>query len=215
MQSSAAVVLRALLMLICLIAIPLAALWGSSLPRILSGVMDGRWREMLFSKSSSAPAETSQFEPIVPGAVLPAIPAEPIRPNWQSEPLKAGPQWPPKTLDPAPSTVTPAVYEAQVGPAAAASGMRRLAAEAAVSPPPQPPAAPEQFTMIQERLRQLGATYYLLESWGNRQDLFRFYCKMAIGGNPNFTRHFEATDSEPLRAMALVLEQVETWRANR
>ena len=81
--------------------------------------------------------------------------------------------------------------------------------------PASEPAARDRFSVIQDRLRQLGATYYLLESWGSQRQLYRFYCKMAIGGNPNYTRYFEATDSEPLRAMAQVLGQVESWRKGR
>lgn len=73
----------------------------------------------------------------------------------------------------------------------------------------------EQFTHIQDRLRRLGATYSLLESWGTQEQLFRFYCRVAVGGNPNYTHYFEATDSDPLTAMARVLRQVETWRNAR
>ena len=43
------------------------------------------------------------------------------------------------------------------------------------------------FTTIQNRLRQLGATYYLLGVLGGQQQRYRFYCKMAVGGNPNYT----------------------------
>ena len=50
-------------------------------------------------------------------------------------------------------------------------------------------------------IAQLGATYYLLESWGNDQQLYRFYCKMAVGGSADYTRYFEATDADPLQAM--------------
>jgi hypothetical protein len=72
-----------------------------------------------------------------------------------------------------------------------------------------------QFVATQRRLRDLGATYYLLETWGSQGQLFRFYCKVAIAGNASYTRYFEATDSEPLQAMAKVLEQVQGWRAGR
>jgi hypothetical protein len=74
---------------------------------------------------------------------------------------------------------------------------------------------PDPFTAMERKLRQYGATYYLLETWGNNGELFRFHCKMAIGNNPNYTRHFEATDRDALRAMSQVLERVETWRAGR
>jgi hypothetical protein len=74
---------------------------------------------------------------------------------------------------------------------------------------------PERFTAMERKLREHGATYYLLETWGNEGELYRFHCKMAIGNNPNYTRHFEATDRDALRAMAQVLERVEAWRAGR
>jgi hypothetical protein len=64
---------------------------------------------------------------------------------------------------------------------------------------------------IPKRLQQLGATYYVLESWGNDQLLYRFYCKMAVMENSNFTHCFEATDSDPRQAMQSVLRQVESW----
>jgi hypothetical protein len=68
---------------------------------------------------------------------------------------------------------------------------------------------------MEERLRDLGATYYLLELWGSDQRMYRFYCKMAIDGNPHFTRYFEDTHTSPVQAMQSVLAQVEAWRARR
>lgn len=67
---------------------------------------------------------------------------------------------------------------------------------------------------VLDRLRELGAVYYLLETWGNDGQRFRFHCKMAISGNPNHTRHFEAIDRDALQAMGKVLAEVETWRAD-
>ena len=65
---------------------------------------------------------------------------------------------------------------------------------------------------MERKLREYGATYYLLETWGNDGELYRFHCRMAIGNNPNYTRHFEATDRDALKAMTQVLERVEAWR---
>jgi len=48
---------------------------------------------------------------------------------------------------------------------------------------------------MQDRLRQLGATYYLLETWGNQRQFYRFYCQMAVGGNSSYTHYFEATNT--------------------
>jgi hypothetical protein len=77
------------------------------------------------------------------------------------------------------------------------------------------PSAPvtDRFTYLLGRLRELGAVYYLLETWGSEGQRFRFRCMMAIGGNPGYTRHFEATDPEPMQAIARVLSEVEAWRA--
>ena len=71
------------------------------------------------------------------------------------------------------------------------------------------PDVPMGFDDIQLRLRELGASYYLLESWGSQRQLYRFSCKMAVGGNTDFTRYFEAADADPLQAMLQVLRQVE------
>jgi hypothetical protein len=68
------------------------------------------------------------------------------------------------------------------------------------------------ITAIHERLKQLGATYYVLEPYGERMESFRCFCKVAIGGNPHFTRNFQQIDADPIRAMSTVLQQIEDWR---
>ena len=45
--------------------------------------------------------------------------------------------------------------------------------------------------------------------------MYRFYCKMAIDGNPNFTRYFDHTGPDPVQAMQGLLAQVEAWRAQQ
>lgn len=71
----------------------------------------------------------------------------------------------------------------------------------------------DQIQSFRQRLYDLGAVYLLLETWGESGSLYRCFCQVAVGGNPNCTRHFEATDSDPLRAIAQVAEQVEQWRS--
>ncbi len=82
-------------------------------------------------------------------------------------------------------------------------------------PTTPPVAGPDHFNQLERRLREYGAVYYLLETWGNDGELYRFHCKMAIANNPNLTRQFEATHREALQAMTQVLEQIEAWRAGR
>jgi hypothetical protein len=61
------------------------------------------------------------------------------------------------------------------------------------------------------RLREMGATWYALDPWGSEGN-FRFVCKMAIGGSPEFARMFQAVDRDPLRAVERVLQDVTVWR---
>jgi hypothetical protein len=68
------------------------------------------------------------------------------------------------------------------------------------------------FKQVQQRLRELGATYYLLETWGDQNDAYRFYCRMAVGGNRHVTKQFNWVASDPLAAMSNVLQQVEDWQ---
>jgi hypothetical protein len=74
------------------------------------------------------------------------------------------------------------------------------------------PSTVDKFLDIQKRLRDLGADYYLLENWGNQGECYRFHCRIAIANSANFTKHFEATDNQPLGAMTRVLADVESWR---
>jgi hypothetical protein len=87
-----------------------------------------------------------------------------------------------------------------------------LAAHAAPDNSTYPLAQSDRFREMERKLRAAGATYYLLETWGNDGQLYRFHCRMAVGNDPNQTRHFEATDSDALGAMSRVVEQVESWR---
>jgi len=70
----------------------------------------------------------------------------------------------------------------------------------------------DQFKYVQDRLRQLGVTYYVLETCGDAKRDFRFYCRMSMGGNPRVTKPFWCFDSDPLKAMTQVLKQVEDWQ---
>lgn len=70
----------------------------------------------------------------------------------------------------------------------------------------------DRFLSIQHRLRQLGAAYYLLETWG-QGGLYRFHCRLGVGQYAEASLHFEAVEADPLAAMQSVLEQVEAWRA--
>ena len=73
--------------------------------------------------------------------------------------------------------------------------------------------ADDRLATLQRRLEQLGATYYRLESWGNEGPRFRFECRVAFDRASACARHFEATDRDPMQAIAAVVRQVEAWVA--
>ena len=196
MQSSAAVAARALLMLACVVGIPALALSGTSWSDMLKKLQDFRWSTILDLASASSGTSSSASG-------------------------DEAPRFTPSTATTAPVQLQPAdvaASESEVG-----GHSRRISRAGGISPI-QPLAATDgdenaraapistadPFRYIQDRLRQLGATYYLLESWGNQQQMYRFYCKMAVGGSATYTRCFEATNSNPLQAMRQVLQQVET-----
>ncbi|OHB81769.1 MAG: hypothetical protein A2W31_07475 [Planctomycetes bacterium RBG_16_64_10] len=67
---------------------------------------------------------------------------------------------------------------------------------------------------MERRLRELGATYYVLEKWGEDGALYRFECRVPIAADADHSRYFEAMAEQPISAMNNVLNQVETWRAS-
>jgi hypothetical protein len=203
MRSSAAVASRALIMLACLVGIPALALSGASWSDVLKKIEDFRWPELMKSvaecisppvKLDDAPAFATALP--TPAGLTGSPPAAIQSPRSQVPTMAS--VLPGQVATPPQSAVVPAGYQAPAD--------RDLSATASASP------AADPFIAAQERLKQLGATYFLLESWGNRQQMYRFYCKMAIGGSAEYTRAFESTDQEPLQAVLNVLRQVETWR---
>jgi hypothetical protein len=138
------------------------------------------------SASFSAPADSATAIP--PAVQLQPAPESPYHPAASNPPEANGP--------PGPAANT-SVYAPRAG---AVTGALEQ---------------PDRFTEMEHKLREYGATYYLLETWGNDGQLYRFHCRMAVAGNPNYTRHFEATDRDPLTAMSQVLQRVEAWRAGQ
>jgi len=197
MQSSATVACRAGVMLICLIAIPLAALFGTRLPDLVQQLLD-RQSGKTGAQERDLLAEAPAFEGMAPAS------------PWAGGPNSATPG----KLE---SSVPP-VGDSQAIRAGYESPVEAMPTSDAVGwpaeSPPQPFEATDRFAGIQQRLRELGATYYVLETWGDRGEYYRFHARMALGTGEDHVRHFDATDTDPLAAMARVLSEVERWRAS-
>ena len=138
------------------------------------------------SASFSAPADSATANP--PAAHLQPMPESPYHPATNNQPGAKGPAGPSANSSP---------YEPRS--AAAAGALEQ----------------PDRFTVMERKLRAYGATYYLLETWGDGGQSYRFHCRMAVGNDPDYTRHFEATDRDALRAMSDVLKRIEAWRGGR
>jgi hypothetical protein len=70
-----------------------------------------------------------------------------------------------------------------------------------------------RFARLEKELVELGATYYRLETWGDRREWYRFSCFAAPDGNAStYTRPFESLDRDPIRAIEKVLRQIRSWK---
>ena len=237
-QSSTTVALRALVMLVCLVVVPVVAIFGTSIPDAVK-----RPVERYFGISLGSPPPLSEAPRFLPNAATapPAVVSTDVPPAAMPPVASSAPLTPPNVAvlvnplgssqspawdaDRASSAIIPAGYQAPVEPAKPGQPMVAVGGAPLQSPygsdstatvcPSAVSGENDRFTLIQQRLRDLGATYFLLESWGSQGQLYRFYCKMAIGGNSNYNRYFEATDPDAIRVMSKVLNEVEAWRASR
>jgi hypothetical protein len=236
MQSQAAVTIRGLVMFVTLVAVPGLALFCKSVPTLIDqgltefqsrfgfSLLDGVWKTNPASNSETAAlpwGEAPPFEPSPASATATTAVAEPMPgPPANRNPPASLPTSSP-AAPPAGDVARAVSYDAPLAkaglpaapPAASTSEPGRI--EPGQVEPLSPHADGNRFAQIQARLREVGASYYLLESWGTEQTLFRFHCRMPLAGGDGHFRTFESTQSDPLAAMEAVLTQVEQWRASR
>jgi hypothetical protein len=229
-------------MLACLIVVPLAAIFGSQFPDVVKTVLIDRFwpaniklpgeqaqrPESPAFSAGPAPAWRSDA-PLAATGGAPGYGNPPVRPTAGSamtgDPM-AGRSAPgviadglvrPAAADVAMNPTSGSQPSDSAGPSYSAPGYPASASTPAnTAPGAAPPAiAPDRFTWMERKLREQGATYYLLETWVNEGERYRFFCKIALSNNPGHTQNFEATDSDPLRAMGRVVDQVDAWRTGR
>ena len=70
----------------------------------------------------------------------------------------------------------------------------------------------QNFEALELRLKSLGATYYQLQKWGNRGDLFRFSCYVTPLENCAYEKYFQAIDTDAVAAMRSVIAEIEQWK---
>jgi len=229
MQSSVGLAFRAVVMLACLAAVPLLGTYGKQLPRLYQAAVDAynKTRGHADAADGNRPDAREDAPPFAPAGMNPAV--------GSPDPLTKQPsQWP----APGPDARPLSDWRQPGSPPTTAAGPMQRASfnaplahtdpdspdkiasashSAATGSASAPDSCTAQFRQIERRLRELGATYYLLETWGTQGDRYRFLCHMAIAGNTDDGRNriFQAADSDPLGAMQNVLQQVEDWRGGR
>jgi len=220
MQSQFVVALRALIMLGALVALPTFALRDVKVPDRVWELLDlVRERVAVLAQNSSASAPPQrELPPLEFPLRQPVSEIESGRPI--ATPLATHYETPPWTA-------TSAMTDVEPWPATNVSHLKTshetpapiAAPHQAASPPSGAthPLAEEgnPFEAIHQRLRTLGATSFVLESWGASNELFRFQSDVAVHDDPNFHRHFQAIHADALMAMRDVLEQVEAWRGRQ
>jgi hypothetical protein len=208
MQSSAMMALRAITLLACLAAVPLLAIFGKNLPAAIKSLLRQYTTDQVEHASSTERADPPVFRPgllaskseneSLPGA--PAVEGAKINAGV----LPAQPLVPVATathrVD---SATSPVTNRSAPAPAVSSSS------EASASGFPA-----GYFREAEQRLRQLGATYYLLETLDPQASQYRFFCKVALGPKEDETLAFFATDRNPLAAMHQVVRQIEGWRTH-
>ena len=198
-------------MVACAIAIPAVAIFGKALPDCL-------WDQCCHCLAASG--STALPKPAEPRSPSPST-LKPT-PELTGLELPKSASWP--ELNQANSDAASA--DRQVSAATPPGGPRsdgnpspleEVASRRPGAAVPQvPDAAPAEdpFKSIQQRLRQLGATWYALETWGN-EGRFHFACRVSVNGNPSLNRLFQATDAEAIQAMGKVLHDVEQWKTSQ
>jgi len=114
----------------------------------------------------------------------------------------------------APESIHPPLPEMPMEPAvalptqaAASDGtIRQVSWEHVRSEPPQ------DFESLALHLKTLGATYYRLEKWGNRGELFRFSCFVTPLEPYSYEKHFQAIGADAVTVMRSVITEIEQWK---
>jgi hypothetical protein len=314
MQSTTMVALRTTIMMVCLVAVPLAAVMGTALPRFVASVLDGRGGQTTASQTTATqttatqttaanavgpplPSPASMHEPAsLPGdspaagqrptAHITAVRPVPDSPSEPSPGLRspgsaslhaavtgvqpagdepaadepAAEETPPPRSPRREAASRPRYSTARYGPSGRAprrgrrgsvplkqegrsaefaegphetglfktgystdgaapsdsaatpgSGERPLVKveHEAARPAASAADASDPFASSEQRLRALGATYYRLESWGDRGEFYRCACDLRLGSRSRASRHFEAIEPTASQAVASVIDQVE------
>lgn len=189
MQTPRGLVLRTLVILSILVAVPLFALFGAP-------TLDAKRQFSVAERRVGADVPDDRL-PRDTGGIYSDIPNQ-LRAPVSSRALRGAD----RPQDPLDIDIVPTGYSeppppdlrSTVPPRAAAGPRRQI----------------DRFRYIQKRLHKLGAQYFRLETLGGEKG-YHFFCQITLRRQPSKDVHFAASDEDPLRAMGIVLAEVEQW----
>jgi hypothetical protein len=209
MQSSAMMAVRAVTLLFCLAAVPLLAIFGKNLPAAVKSLV-----QSYTNPAKNSPSQAERTDPPVFRPGLLASKSETATPPSTAveDPGKTANVGilPAQPLVP----VTAAMHRENSAASSVSAGNTQTPAVPSISSSSTSPVGfpPGYFREFEVRLRQLGATYYRLETLEAQGSQYRFFCKVALGPGEAETLAFFATDRDPLAAIEQVIRQIEGWR---
>ncbi len=194
------VVMRALIMLLVLIVVPLLVVFGSSLGDWPQEMAIDAWARLTDTTAAAVTTEPK-------AGTFPDDDAGNVAPRFLDTVVPEGPVTEGPVLDTsalatsAPATSAPAGKK-PVALANFEEPVRRVVAE-----PQHQAAVVDRYTTIQQRLRELGAVYFRLDRLGGPHGGYRFHCEFEDADGP-----FTASDVDLLQSMESVLQRVERWK---
>lgn len=106
-----------------------------------------------------------------------------------------------------------AMEDAEIGPRNSRKPSSPASGQATAKGPSPAADANPRMLEIRKRLIKRGAQYMRLDEISGQPSAYHFSCRMPVGGRTVYSRNFNTTDSDPVRAMTRVLDQVERWQA--
>jgi len=240
MADSFKLTIRASIMLVTLIAVPLAAMFGKQLPELAMGwwraqQQQSAWQTRPLAAGAAHDASNSAItaQQLAEQARRGDLTAAPPANASQGEIVLAPYQPPsfagassaavePRRLPNNPAQPLPPANFTALSETNPAARMAQPNAQTAVYSTPVISNAPSRggngtssndyLQAAGQRLRQLGAGYYRLETDGAAGERFRCVCQVPSPDGAA-AQTFQAIRSDPLAAMHDVAQQVEAWRA--
>jgi len=235
MANSFQMAVRAGIMIVTMVAIPLLAIFGKQLPELIEGIYRGNVKTDEWQTRPATPvaapvsnasvnqlAGQQQRADLTPapafqpgaGSSNPALSTAPkIEPPPLSPIALQGAQ--PLPISPTNANTTNLSRSDNLGQALPPSTLRdsHVSPAGLNRPAPSADLNSAAFQQGQQRLRELGASYFKLETTGEATERYRAVCQIAAPNGP--VQNFTSIHADALTALNEVITQIEQTRAGR